>query len=152
MEYADYVDFLLQNEDLYQYCPEGVSLTPLCIGMINEKVVDCFFCYEECDEGQSLLWAIRFDCISGLKEKCNIFKTDNEKFSESTNHNMDDVYANLYPKVRSFAFAEELSTEQKENLREYHEAMKCVMGKELFDIYIEYFPEVFIWIQKSLLV
>ena len=155
-----YDDFLaaLATPDISVYVKEGISRSYPVIGINNGNLVDCFFLYsvslDNYDLAEGPVSVLTIDSIS--KTLVEYKKTDPKDLDNSLNCENDEFwladkeFREIYPKVRSFSFANNINQEQKEILQSFMRTFRLLVNDSFFELYKELCPDFFIWTEQIL--
>lgn len=156
MEYEDIVQWLITNKKITEHTPEGVNISPLCIGMLNGKVADCFLVSESVMQHQE-----RFKCkIRAVVEEKSQIELEvqeidgqwEEEISEKALRDREAAgkrYMKLYSEIKKFAFAPALTQEERNMLEEFMKNWKGAVEEGIREKAEKSFTEFFLWEQNA---
>lgn len=152
MTYDNIVDRLISAEEIVQYCPEGMDVLPLCIGLADGYVADCFLAAVPEGEGRGrVIWKIKA-YSSGARDTITASAESMTKmiyYGADADPELEIAYMNLYPIVREFAFSPNLTHAEKKTLKEFDRAWKGVVGKDIRKRMEDDFPDFFEWVREQ---
>jgi len=136
------------SEACMQYLPEGMNISPLCLGKKDGIICDCFICYmsnaEQSVECKAIRWDIENDSIIECIDAGVISNEENNEISGARQ------YMDLYPQIRTFAFSETLTPEQRSILQQFISAGLSCCKVNIQEKLKAFFPEFYIWCQPFL--
>ncbi len=148
LNYKQIVKKINLSDACMQYLPEGISISPLCLGKKDGIICDCFICYANNAEQSAECKAIRWDIESDSIIEC----VDAGVLDIEANKEINGArqYMDLYPLVRKFAFMDELTSEQQEILKQFSSAEFSCCKNNIREKLKVFFPEFYIWCQPFL--
>lgn len=146
--YDQIVRSILFSESGMHSLPDGITISPLCIGKIDDVLCDCFIAYFKSSKPSSTCKVIRIDVLNDRLVDCK----DDELYVSEKQEEFPgaEQYMKLYPQVRGFAFSDHLSSEQKDIVRQFITAWLNCCDINIQEKLKEAFPEFYIWCQPFL--
>ena len=136
------------SEACMQYLPEGMTISPLCLGNKDGIICDCFICYEnnaeQSVECRAIRWDIENDTVIECVDAGMLIGEDNNEISGARQ------YMELYPLIRTFAFSDTLTPEQQEQLQQFYAVGLNCCKNNIQEKLKTFFPEFYIWCQPFL--
>lgn len=136
------------SEACMPYLPEGMNMSPLCIGKQDGAVCDCFLSYRDHAGRSAGCRAIRWDRESDSVLAC--MDAGEISLEENSDTHGAGQYRELYPQVRAFAFSAALTAEQRGILRQFLSAGRSCCRPGVQEKLKASFPEFYIWCQPFL--
>ena len=151
MNYEDILSALSVPE-INHYVRDGVSHSYPVVGLHDGKIVDCYFLYcvplTEEDSAECPLATIIVDSKKQELKDYSKKEPNRMKISftcdDETYWDADERFEELYPKVRSFAFSNNISPQQRESLKSFADIFE-VLNYPYRKIYRNLFPAFFEW-------
>lgn len=155
MEYDEIVESMIADERMMSYLLEGVNMSPLCIGRIDDETADCFLVTYNSEQGKEVLqWRVKR--AVNHKEEWIIEALEAEGVLDTKDgiqgDNLEEAieqYASLYSKIREIAFRPKLTKEEQDSLACFMKSWYIVLEKDVKEQMEESFPEFFIWVKKE---
>lgn len=131
-----------------KYTAEGMNISPLYPGKKDGTVCDCFISYEGNTVPTAACVAIRWNCEQDAVLEC----TDAGMLDTGTDEEVTGAgnYMELYPQVRTFAFSDTLTEDQKDILKKFDSALKSCCRSGMREKMNMFFQEFYIWCQPFL--
>jgi len=164
MAYEDIINTLVSEEVGGKYLPEGTSHSYPVIGIEEGVLVDCFFVYRYIPIRNEFTPPTQKIAINSCDKKnvyyenigvINVESADSQAaikivsdYSKEERWLASKKYANLYMKVKTFAYHSQLSIEQQKTLCEYLKVFNVLVPKNQKAYYVELSPSFFEWTSK----
>jgi hypothetical protein len=164
--YEDIINMLISEEIGGKQFPDGTSHSYPVIGMEEGVLVDCFFIYHYIPAKNEFTLPTQKIAIDSYNKKIVYYGnigTDRAESAESqatveivSDYSKEErwvaskEYADLYTKVRTFAYLSQLSPEQRKTLFDYLKVFSVLIPKNQKAYYVELSPSFFEWMTACL--
>ena len=149
----------IMRTECKDFLREGLYCSEPILSLEEERLIDNYFIYASNYDGSIVTKPlIRFGIDSELEgvkyimnhlPEENGYPISNVKAKLINEKDIYEKYEELYPCIRSFAFVEKCTLEQKEQLKEYINILHDLSGSELWKIYKKIGAPFFDWITEQ---